>query len=177
MHYTASTVEDRILSSKRKSITAKQAFLIDKPSFEVIFFVPGIPATGGSKRGFLHPKTKKIMIVDSCSRNKPWREHVAAVAYDHKPDIPITKPIAIHVDFILPRPKSHYGTGSNASIVKRSSPKYHTKKPDTTKLFRALEDALTGIIWRDDEQVIKQYVTKNYGDNPGALVTIKTIDE
>lgn len=168
-----------ILSSRLK---AKQLNLFAKPSFETSFFVPGIAAPGGSKKAFMHPKTKKIMVVDSCARNKPWREHVAAVAWDYRPTIPVTGPVIVCCDFFFNRPKSHYGTGKNHNIVKRTiletlSKKYHCKKPDTTKLFRALEDALTGIMWRDDEQVVIQCITKDYADVSGAQVFIKTIDE
>lgn len=170
--------ESNLRLAKRKH----QKLFAEKPSFETSFFVPGEAAPGGSKKAFFHAKTKKIMVVDSCKRNKSWREHVAAVAYDYKPPVPLTGPIIILCDFIMPRPKSHYGTGKNHNIIKRSilaclNTKYHCKKPDTTKLFRALEDALTGIMWRDDEQVILQIVSKQYGNNPGAQVTIQTVDE
>ena len=142
---------------------------------EIKFFVPGVPAPGGSKKAFKHPATGKIMVVDACSRNKPWRERVASFAYDHKPNDLIKTAIELSIDFIMPRPKGHYGTGKNSSKLKPSAPKFCTKKPDATKLTRALEDALTGIIWKDDDQVVKQVIRKHYGDSPGALVTIREI--
>ena len=47
-----------------------------------------------------------------------------------------------------------------------------------TKLIRAVEDALTGIVWRDDAQVAVQKVAKVYGDEPqGAVITIEEIEE
>jgi Holliday junction resolvase RusA-like endonuclease len=39
-----------------------------------------------------------------------------------------------------------------------------TVKPDLTKLLRAVEDALTGVVWRDDSQIIHQVVNKEYAD-------------
>ena len=145
-------------------------------SEDIKFYVPGIPAPGGSKKGYIHPKTKRIIIVEDCQRNKPWRDRVVTFAMDHRPKELLTDAIYLQVDFLMPRPKSHFGTGKNSAILKKSAPKYHTKKPDATKLLRALEDALTGVIWRDDEQVVKQLVRKAYSDHPGALVTISIIE-
>ena len=115
------------------------------------------------------------MVVDDCERNKPWRDRVAAFAINYKPDQLLTDALHLHVDFIMPRPKGHFGTGKNAAKLKPSAPKFHTKRPDATKLLRALEDALTGVIWRDDEQIVKQTVRKHYGQSPGAIVTIREI--
>jgi crossover junction endodeoxyribonuclease RusA len=70
----------------------------------------------------------------------------------------------------MPRPKGHYGSGKNELTVKNSAPKYPDKKPDCTKLLRALEDALTGILWIDDSQVVRQVVGKSYADTGDAKI-------
>jgi hypothetical protein len=46
------------------------------------FFVPGIPAPGGSKKAFHHAKPGKIIVKDACKRNKPWRDTVASFALE-----------------------------------------------------------------------------------------------
>jgi len=61
---------------------------------------------------------------------------------------------------------------SNPDMVKMSAPPYPDKKPDCTKLLRALEDSLTGIIWKDDCQIVEQHVSKVYSPNPGAKVFV-----
>lgn len=38
----------------------------------------------------------------------------------------------------------------------------HQKRPDYDKLVRAVNDALTGILWRDDSQVFSSLVEKHY---------------
>jgi Holliday junction resolvase RusA-like endonuclease len=48
--------------------------------------------------------------------------------------------------------------------------------PDTTKLVRSTEDALKGICWRDDSQVVYQVASKEYaarGGIPGADIKIE----
>lgn len=62
-------------------------------------------------------------------------------------------PIAIAAEFVFLRPKSHFGTGKNANIVKASAPDQHAQSPDLAKLIRAVEDSMTGKIWLDDKLV------------------------
>ncbi len=45
-------------------------------------------------------------------------------------------------------------------------------KPDATKLVRALEDALTRIVWKDDAQVVTQVVHKRFGEPERAEVYV-----
>lgn len=144
---------------------------------EIKIFVPGIPATAGSKTGFYNKKLGRVIMAPANKRQKPWMSHVQACALDHYSGPPITGPVALTLIFSMPRPKSHFGTGKNAEKLKEASPQYHTKKPDLTKLLRAVEDALTGIMWKDDSQVCEFSCLKEYVENgyPGVEVTIKRI--
>ena len=72
----------------------------------------------------------------------------------------------------MPRPKGHYRTGKNALILRKNAPEHPTTKPDATKLLRSTEDALTGILWKDDAQIWCQNVTKTYGECPGAQIQV-----
>jgi crossover junction endodeoxyribonuclease RusA len=47
-----------------------------------------------------------------------------------------------------------------------------TTPPDLDKVGRALMDALTGVVYRDDAQVIRLDAGKSYGD-PGVAITIE----
>jgi len=140
------------------------------------FWVPGIPATAGSKTAFPYKdkKTGKIRIAmaPANKRQKPWMSDVKWFAVEAYKGDPMTWPIGLYIDFYLPRPKSHYGTGKNIDRLKDSAPGRPITTPDLTKLTRALEDALKGIIWRDDSQVVSQYIEKHYSNKPGAQVTI-----
>jgi len=81
--------------------------------------------------------------------------------------------IQIRLAFVMPRPKSHYGTGKNAATLKRFVPSYHTSKPDLDKLIRCVKDALTGVAWKDDSQVCEVVADKKYGETPGVNVEIE----
>jgi len=143
------------------------------------FFVPGIPATAGSKTPFIYKSKKdgknRVAMAPANKRQKPWMATIKAFATDaYKGDL-ITGPVMLSIDFCLPRPKSHYGTGKNSDMLKKSAPFYPIIKPDLTKLTRAVEDALKGIIWRDDSQVVHQEIDKDYGRRPGANICVEVI--
>ena len=154
-----------------KKTTVAQSFQ------EVGFFVPGIPRPGGSKRAFFNKRSGKAMVVETGKYTKDWRNTIAIVAHTaFKGRSLLTGPLELTVMFYMPRPACHYGTGKNKDVLKEGAPSYHTSAPDTTKLLRALEDALTGVIWRDDAQIAVQYGHKLYAKNAGADVIIKPLD-
>ena len=146
---------------------------------QIQFWIPGIPATAGSKTPFIYKDKKsgknRVAMAPANKKQKPWMSDVKAFAIDAYQGNPITGPVVLFIDFCLPRPKSHFGTGRNAEKLKDSAPKYPAGTPDLTKLTRAVEDALRGIIWRDDSQVVSQGINKNYDSKPGAMVCIEVI--
>ena len=142
----------------------------------ISFTVPGVPAPGGSKKAFMNPRTNKIVVMDDAKNNKGWRERVAIFASQAMAGRPpLEGALRIYVVFSVVRPKGHYGTGRNAGCLKDWAKSAHPiGRPDTTKLFRALEDALTGIVWKDDAQVVSQLVIKTYTDNgPSAYIAVE----
>lgn len=144
---------------------------------KIEFFVPGIPRPGGSKRAFFNRRTGKAMVVEDCKTNRDWRATVQLAARDAYSGPPLSGPIALYVVFHLPRPKSHYGTGRNADRLKPSAPRWHATKPDTTKLLRSTEDALTGVIWRDDALIARQTAVKQYAETCGAMIVAATLED
>ena len=140
---------------------------------DIEFFVPGIPRPGGSKKGFYNKKSGRVIIVDAGTHTKPWRQTIMSFALGEAATHGLLQhPGGLSVCFFLPRPKKHYGTGKNSSVLKPDASYWHSIAPDTTKLMRALEDALTGILWRDDSQVVWQIGCKVYSEMPGARVRI-----
>jgi Holliday junction resolvase RusA-like endonuclease len=81
-------------------------------------------------------------------------------------------PLRVRFDFVFPRPKGHFGSGKNATVLKRNAPQYPVVKPDATKVIRSTEDALKGILWRDDSQIVTQAATKRYGTQAGCLIRV-----
>jgi Holliday junction resolvase RusA-like endonuclease len=103
------------------------------------------------------------MIEDNDKTLGPWREAVGwAARMAYKGDLITDTPLVVLMEFVKPRPKSHYGTGRNAEVLKDSAPVAPIVKPDVLKLARAVEDALTGPIWKDDCYIVTELIAKRY---------------
>ena len=88
---------------------------------------------------------------------------------------PIEGPVELFIAFVMPRPKCHYGSGKRSSVLRLDAPSHHTVAPDATKLTRSTEDALKGVVWADDSQVVRQEVSKGYGPRPGARIVVRKV--
>jgi len=136
------------------------------------FDVYGLPAPQGSKR-----HVGNGVMIESSKRVKPWRAAVEVAAREAIEGEwePFTGPLALTLTFYLPRPKAHYGTGRNASVLKPDAPKWVSVRPDIDKLARSTLDALTTSgVWVDDSQVAHLTARKLYANTPrtGADITI-----
>jgi len=144
---------------------------------EISFFVPGLPAPGGSKRyvGKSKKTGRAILIDDAGARNKNWRTCVAYSGHENAPAQLLRGALSVSFVFFVPRPKGHYRTGKRAAELRPDAPTYPTKKPDVLKLSRSTEDALTNIIWADDAQTVWLTAMKQFGEKPGCQITIVSL--
>lgn len=118
--------------------------------------VPGEAAPQGSKRAFM--RGGRIALVESSKRVRPFRDSVAIAAVAEGATI-IDGPVELHVVFTFARPKSHF---TSKGAIRSGAPDYPGKS-DIDKLCRAVADALTGIAYRDDSQVVRLVAHKRYG--------------
>lgn len=143
------------------------------------FFVVGAPQPGGSKRVVPRGGRRggKAQVIEDCRRNPAWRHQVASAAALAHRRAPLAGPLEVRFEFVLSRPKGHYGTGRNSGQVRPNAPVYPAVKPDTTKLVRAVEDSMTGVIYMDDAQIVRQFAEKVYGFPPGVRITVRKLAE
>jgi len=122
------------------------------------FTVLGTPHGQGSMRGVLSKTGKVVMKADN-PQMKPYRQEVGWTALRARNEAGCNQlfagrhaPVALTLKFVLAPPKT---------IPKgRTSP---SVKPDLDKACRAVCDALTGILWNDDGQVVALMAEKVYG--------------
>jgi Holliday junction resolvase RusA-like endonuclease len=146
---------------------------------QIKLWIPGPPATAGSKRAFANKKTGQIIVTHDCKKFKSWSYEIKAAAEKACPG-PwqlLTGPIHLKLYVWIARPKSHYRSGRNADRLKDSAPVAHTQKPDLTKILRAVEDSLTGVVWRDDSQIVAHTTVKCWtdGHTPGTEIRIEAV--
>lgn len=135
---------------------------------DITFQVLGVPIPKGSMKAFMRPGMKYPVVTHDNTKTKPWADGVKLAAQQHAPvGGPWDGAIELHASFYLPRPKS---------LPRRVV--YPTKKPDLDKLLRNIKDALKGIVYSDDAQVIDTHTFKRYATSeapPQVFITVRRI--
>lgn len=132
-------------------------------------FVSGLPIAQG------RPRFKVIRMGQFTNvraydpeRSVTWKEHVRAQAKmwagPSAHELLNGSPMALHLRFVLPRPRN---------IPKRVT--QHVKKPDLDNLVKAVKDALTGVLYARDSQVVTLVAHKVYGKKPGVHIAVKEV--
>lgn len=60
-------------------------------------------------------------------------------------------------------------------IQKQNNDVLPTVKPDIDNVFKAVTDALTGIIWQDDKQIVNAEIAKRFSSMPRVEIEIEEI--
>ena len=155
----------------RSSLGAGANRIVTLAAQRIQFVVFGRPQPAGSKTAYA--RGSKIWVKEANPRSKPWQSVIASAAVDAMNGTsPLEGPVLLDVTFYRARPKDHFGTGRNRLTIRAGAPLYPTTVPDTTKLVRGLEDALTSIVYHDDAQIVSQRARKLYGTPERAEVTV-----
>lgn len=154
------------------------------------FFVPGEPVTQGSKttvmkhgKPVVNPRTGRPIIIEAKQRKlSAWRATVgwyAKQAYNRQ--CVTLDPIRFIVTFWRPRRLGDFRSigGTPSRLLRPSADAFPRVKPDSFKLCRAIEDALSGVIWHDDAQIVDHHIFKRYcrgTEQPGVHIVVETMD-
>lgn len=99
---------------------------------------------------------------------RPWKATLAAAAAEAMAGRePLAGALAARVVFRLPRPRGHYGKRG----LLPSAPPWPDRRPDLDHLIRAVGDAMSGVVLRDDAQLVVLHAQKVYG-SPGVAVEV-----
>ena len=146
---------------------------IKKPLVE--FFVEGSP------KGQPRPRVAVIAGRARMYNGKSaceWSGLVKSAAQEHciSFDPSTGDPVSIELEFAMPRPANHTGTGKNEGKLKPWAPHWHTNKPDIDNAVKLVLDQLHDIVYDSDQVVTSVSATKSYaleGCSPGCLVRIR----
>ena len=139
------------------------------------FFVPGKPQTAGSKTAV--PMGSRMGVIEagtkeSRARKKTWRGDLrdgALRAMEQLPVADLTElldaPLAVTMVIVRRRPATHIR--ANGTVKDWAAPLLPVQRPDTVKIVRAAADALTGVLWDDDSQIVRHQLHKAFGDQAG----------
>lgn len=138
------------------------------------FHVDGIPKAQPRPRAFARRFGDKFQArVYDAGTAEGWKSCVAAASLPHRPASPLTGPVALVVEFLLPRPKNRCRRADNPGLV------HCTTKPDIENLVKAVMDAMTQCgWWVDDSQVVELEASKCWheiGGRPGAVIRVRDL--
>ena len=82
-------------------------------------------------------------------------------------------PLRMSVRFYLQVPKS----ASKKKIREMISKLFPTKRPDNDNLYKGIADALNGIAYYDDSQIVITHIHKRWTEYPRVEITIEEVKE
>ncbi len=85
---------------------------------------------------------------------------------------PLQGPLSVSMRFRLAIPKS---TTKRAREALLAGEEAYLGRADLTNYAKAVEDALNGICWRDDVQIVRLFLTKAASTTPGVDVRIEPL--
>lgn len=127
------------------------------------FEIPGIPVPQKQtqfvrKTGIAYDPSKKDLI------------RIREIAKECINTLPWLCPIETEFSFCLPIPKSA-SISEKCGMMQNLIP--HTKKPDLDNLSYLVTNALKGIIYKDDSQIVIATNYKFYSDYPRTIIKVK----
>jgi Holliday junction resolvase RusA-like endonuclease len=135
-------------------------------SDSISFTVYGHPEPQGSFRPVIGKRTGKAILLQSNKKMLPYRQMVSQTAMVECRGKMAAKhvPVKLIVSFFIAKPESA-----------KKSRTFPSVKPDVDKLARCISDALSGIAYEDDGQVVKLYAEKRYGSPERTEITVEAL--
>jgi crossover junction endodeoxyribonuclease RusA len=117
------------------------------------------PEPQGSSKAFVIPGTNRASVTSTNTKLKPYRHTVAQIACEtmakQSLELPWAAkhvPVSLCLTFYFEKPPSVAKKRTECVV-----------KPDIDKICRSTFDALTGVLFKDDAQVVEIVARKQYG--------------
>ena len=132
----------------------------------IVIQIPGEPVGKGRPRlGKGHTYTPE--------RTQRWEQAASWEARRQYQGKPLEGPVGLTVvaEFGIPSswPKWKREQAEDGMVA-------HTIKPDASNVLKAVEDALQGVLFRDDSQIASVMIDKWYGSEPRVIVEVRALD-
>lgn len=103
-------------------------------------------------------------------KSKAYKARVRQYAARNAPKEPLEGKVQLEVQIFRSVPKSWSKKKHEAAYAGLIWP---TTKPDVSNIVKGIEDALNGIWYKDDSQIVHEYSMKRYARVPGVVVKMK----
>lgn len=137
----------------------------------VAFFVPGPPRGKGRPRA---AKRGKHITLYTPKETVAYESTVALAAQQAMAGQPLLAgPVEVTMRIVLPIAASWSKRKQAQALDGTVLP---IGKPDSDNVIKAVFDAINGVVWNDDTQVVDMHVRKRYGAMPGVQTIITPLD-
>lgn len=137
----------------------------------ISFTVPGQPVGKGRPRAFRMGKGVRMFTPEKTVSYENLIATAAHGAMRGRP--PVEGAMAVDLDIRLMVPLSWSQKKRTQALAGQIHP---TKKPDADNVTKAIFDAMNGIVWADDVQVVQLYLCKRYDATPGVTVVVRGVE-
>jgi len=128
--------------------------------------VTGKPIAKGRGRVGLLPNGRSTVFTPSNTRK--WENDARQVARNQmRGQAPLQGPLMLRVYIAFPIPASWPTWKKQLALQGEIQ---HTTKPDSDNVLKAAKDAMNGIVWIDDCQVVRTHIEKYYSEIPHVTI-------
>ncbi|MGN7167938.1 RusA family crossover junction endodeoxyribonuclease [Paenibacillus cellulositrophicus] len=106
------------------------------------------------------------------TKSRDYKDYVRLAAAEYAPPSLLEGPIGMMLTIYRSMPKSFSKRKAAAAEAGEIRP---TSKPDVDNYLKGVKDALKGVIWKDDSQVVEVFAQKRYSGRPRIEVKIKDL--
>jgi Holliday junction resolvase RusA-like endonuclease len=136
------------------------------------FTIPGEPCAQGRPRFSTIGGYVKAIDPAKSRNQKAFVKYLATTAAKQQGWTYTDLPLYVEIIAYMGIPKSKPKKWRTAAIRGQERP---TKKPDVDNLFKLVTDALSGVIYADDKQIVSCRVQKWYSEEPRTEVKIAEV--
>ncbi len=139
---------------------------------QIKFTIPGEPCAQGRPRFSTIGGYVKAIDPAKSRNQKAFVKYFATTAAKQQGWTYTDLPLYVEIIAYMGIPKSKPKKWRTAAIRGQERP---TKKPDVDNLFKLVTDALSGVIYADDKQIVSCRVQKWYSEEPRTEVKIAEV--
>lgn len=137
---------------------------------EIIRFeIPGEPVAQGRPRA--SSTGGRVRMYDP-QKSRTYKAHVSEIGKEYAPEKPLEGPLMVRMIFYRRYLKSFTKQERRDA---EDGIKLPISRPDLSNYAKGIEDALNGIIWKDDSQIVHLSLEKHYAERSYAFVEIQTL--
>lgn len=117
------------------------------------------------------PKTGRAY---TATKSQAWMGQVQQAALAVAPEQPWEGPVSVSI--VVTRAYTGAIRGSKSKLAKAERGEIlPVSKPDVDNYAKGVHDALSGVVYRDDAQIVMSIVSKQYGDKPHTTIVVQRV--